>query len=121
MRHSTQILHGFVFLLIFSSAGAAQDRNKQKLSSNIEASQDFPFEQFTIAHGLPSNDVRCILQDSQGFLWFGTAVGLARYDGYQFKVYLHDLADSTTISNNRILTLFEDHSQNLWIGTYPWP
>ena len=118
MRHSTQILHGFILLVIFSSPSAAQDRDKQDMPINTEASQNFAFEQLTIAHGLPHNTVRCILQDSQGFLWFGTADGLARYDGYHFKVYRHDLADSTTISNNKILVICEDRFHDLWIGTY---
>ncbi len=75
------------------------------------------FEQLTIAHGLPHNTVRCILQDSEGFLWFGTPNGLARYDGYGFKVYKHDPDDSTTISHSFIYSIFEDRAQTLWIGT----
>ncbi len=118
MRHSTPILHDFIFLLIFSSAAAGQKSDNKGMTNNAEASQNFAFEQLTIAHGLPHNTVRCILQDSQGFLWFGTLDGLARYDGYHFKVYRHNLADSTTISSNNIKVIFEDRSQNLWIGTY---
>jgi len=118
MRHSTPILHGFIFLLIFSSALAAQKRNDTGMTTNADLSQNFAFEQLTIEHGLPHNTVRSILQDSQGFLWFGTLDGLARYDGYHFKIYKHDLADSTTISNNRIWVIFEDRFKNLWIGTY---
>jgi len=84
---------------------------------NAPLSQNFKFEQLTIEHGLPHNRVMCILQDSRGFMWFGTKDGLARYDGYSFKVYKHDPADSTTISNNIIWAIFEDQSSTLWIGT----
>jgi len=118
MRHFAPILQGFICLLLFSAAAAGQKSDNKGMSINTEASQNFAFEQITIEHGLPHNTVRCILQDSQGFLWFGTLDGLARYDGYHFKVYRHDLADSTTISNNNIKIVFEDRSQNLWIGTY---
>lgn len=118
MRYSTQILHSFVFLLIFSIAFAVQKRADTGMTINAELSQSFAFEQLTIEHGLPHNTVRSILQDSQGFLWFGTLDGLARYDGYHFKIYRHNLADSTTISSNNIKVIFEDRSQNLWIGTY---
>ena len=31
-----------------------------------------------------------MLQDSQGFMWFGTEDGLNKYDGYTFTVYKHD-------------------------------
>ena len=35
----------------------------------------------TLFHGLPSDHVRAIAQDREGFIWFGTDNGLARYDG----------------------------------------
>lgn len=79
--------------------------------------QDFHFKNLSIEHGLPSNDITAIVQDSRNFLWFGTRDGLARYDGVGFKVYYHDLGDSTTISNNWITIIFEDNSQTLWVGT----
>lgn len=118
MRHSTPLCYGFICLLIFSSAATAQKSKNKGMTINTEASQNFAFEQLTIEHGLPHNAVRCILQDSHGFLWFGTADGLARYDGYQFNIYRHDIADSTSISNNKILAICEDRFENLWIGTY---
>ncbi len=60
-----------------------------RLSGSLLYAQerDSPFDQLTIEHGLPNNQVNAILQDSQGFLWFGTYDGLARYDGAGFKVY----------------------------------
>ena len=58
-----------------------------------------------------------MLQDRKGFLWFGTANGLNRYDGYSFAVYTNDPSDSTTISDNGILSLYEDKLGNIWIGT----
>lgn len=118
MRHSTLILHGFICLAIFSSALVAQKRAETGMTGNANLRQNFAFEQLTIEHGLPHNSVRSILQDSQGFLWIGTLDGLARYDGYRFKIYKHSLADSTTISNSQIWVIFEDRTQNLWIGTY---
>jgi len=84
---------------------------------NTPLSQNFKFEQLTIEHGLPHNRVMCILQDSRGFMWFGTKDGLARYDGYSFKVYKNDPGDSTTISHNKIWSIYEDQSEILWIGT----
>ena len=40
-----------------------------------------------IDQGLSNNSVRCIYQDHNGFMWFGTYDGLNRYDGYEFKVF----------------------------------
>ena len=50
-------------------------------------------------------------------MWFGTLNGLNRYDGYQFTVFRHTPADSTSLGHNRIQTLFEDAQQRLWVGT----
>jgi len=58
-----------------------------------------------------------MIQDKDGFLWFGTADGLNRYDGYQFKVYKYDPDDIHSIADNSILSLLEDSKGNLWIGT----
>lgn len=82
--------------------------------------QTFPnniFERIGLEQGLSNTTVTSILQDSRGFLWFGTQEGLNRYDGYSFTVYKHDLQDSTSIGSNRILSLMEDRSGLLWIGT----
>jgi len=74
-------------------------------------------ERISIAHGLSSNGIWSILQDSKGFLWIGTDTGLNRYDGYNFKIYKNEPDDSTSISSNGIESIYEDRSGKLWIGT----
>jgi ligand-binding sensor domain-containing protein/signal transduction histidine kinase len=75
------------------------------------------FEHLSIEHGLPQNSANNILQDSQGFLWIGTQGGLARYDGYNFKVFKHDNDEPHSLSNNYIQAIFEDSQGILWLGT----
>ncbi|MCB9207101.1 MAG: hypothetical protein H6611_07330, partial [Ignavibacteriales bacterium] len=58
-----------------------------------------------------------ITQDKRGYMWFGTATGLNRYDGYEFVVYTHDFNDSLSISDNEITSLYEDDEGFLWVGT----
>ncbi len=41
----------------------------------------------TTNNGLPSNAVRGIVQDKNGFVWFGTDNGLCRYDGYRVQTF----------------------------------
>ncbi|GAA5225293.1 two-component regulator propeller domain-containing protein [Membranihabitans marinus] len=50
-------------------------------------------------------------------MWFGTKDGLARFDGYEYKVYSFDASDSMSLSNNFITVLFEDENGNIWVGT----
>ena len=67
--------------------------------------------------GLPHNDVECMIQDREGFMWFGTRNGLARFDGYDFKIF-KKTDQKNSLSDNRILSLAEDSKNNIWIGTY---
>jgi signal transduction histidine kinase/ligand-binding sensor domain-containing protein/CheY-like chemotaxis protein len=80
-------------------------------------SQKVNFRHLNINDGLSQNAVFAILQDSKGFIWFGTKDGLNRYDGYSFKVYQHNPFDTTTLSANYITALFEDSQKNIWVGT----
>ncbi|NIV35009.1 MAG: hypothetical protein GWN58_37800, partial [Anaerolineae bacterium] len=57
------------------------------------------------------------MQDSQGFMWFGTEDGLNRYDGHTFTVYRHDPDDPHSLRDDSIMTLYEDPDGVLWIGT----
>lgn len=80
-------------------------------------SQGIKFKHITQDQGLSQNSVFCILQDSKGFMWFGTQDGLNKYDGYNFKVYRPDPENPFSLSENNITALCEDRDGNLWIGT----
>lgn len=79
--------------------------------------QDFRFTHLTTDDGLSQSNVTCILQDSKGFMWFGTFNGLNRYDGYEFEVFHYHPNDAQSVSHNYISALFEDHNGYLWVGT----
>jgi signal transduction histidine kinase/ligand-binding sensor domain-containing protein/AraC-like DNA-binding protein len=79
--------------------------------------QEVRFKHLTINDGLSQNAVIAIIQDSKGFMWFGTKDGLNWYDGYSFIIYQHNAFDSTSVSDNYITSLFEDSRGILWIGT----
>jgi len=87
----------------------------------LQAQQQIPFQHLTVQDGLSQGGVSCILQDRQGFMWFGTQDGLNRYDGYEFKVFKHDPADSTTLNDSWILALSEDSAGVLWVRTMNSP
>ncbi len=75
------------------------------------------FEHISLEQGLSQVTVNCILQDRQGFMWFGTQDGLNKYDGYKFTVYHYDPENNASLSNNFIWSIQEDARGNLWIGT----
>ena len=75
------------------------------------------FSHLGIDKGLSHSTVADILQDRYGFMWFATYNGLNRYDGYDFKVYYHDAADSLSIGSSIIRCMEMDENNGIWIGT----
>jgi len=61
--------------------------------------------------------VRTIAQDKSGFMWFGSQVGLHRYDGYQFLSFHHDASNSNSLSSEIISRILVDSSQQVWVAT----
>lgn len=74
-------------------------------------------DRVTLAEGLPNSNVRAVVQDQQGFMWLGTANGLARYDGNKMRLYRAGADEATTISSGYITALALDATGKLWIGT----
>lgn len=72
------------------------------LAGNLQA-QRLHFRSYTVMDGLVANPVRCIYQDSEGFIWIGTFEGLSRYNGYKFTNY----TTSNGLSHNFVNSLFE--------------
>jgi len=74
-------------------------------------------QRISINEGLSQSTVHAILQDEEGFMWFGTHDGLNKYNGYEFEYYKNSFTDSNSISSNKITALAEDQEGNIWIGT----
>ena len=79
--------------------------------------KNLTFDHLSIEHGLSQITVHSILEDNNGFLWFGTEDGLNRYDGYEFVIYRNNPKDINSISDNFIWSLFQDSENNIWVGT----
>lgn len=78
---------------------------------------NFYFKNIGVDMGLSHNMVYAILQDRQGFMWFGTQEGLNRFDGVSFKVYKKELLKEGGLKNDAIFALMEDTEGKIWIGT----
>ncbi|NDV82728.1 two-component regulator propeller domain-containing protein [Bacteroides sp. 51] len=74
------------------------------------------FSHISGENGLSQSNVKTILQDSYGFMWFGTKNGLNRYDGT--SIIQKDCNDYVAgTGNHNISTLFEDKDRQIWVGT----
>ncbi len=71
----------------------------------------------TLFHGLPSDRVNAITEDTNGALWFGTDNGLVRYDGRRLEPVGNAGDGRGELPSQRIRSLFRDSSGGLWIGT----
>ena len=83
----------------------------------LAQTDDVQFENLSVEHGLSHPDVKAIIQDHQGFMWFGTADGLDRFDGHSVEVFRYNPKDTNSLSSSNILCLLEDDNEILWIGT----
>ncbi len=97
-------LYVLLHLTIFTNIASAQKQNLR-------------FDHLDINDGLSQNNVLCVMQDSRGFMWFGTRDGLNKYDGYKITLYRHDAKNENSISNNFITDIIEDLSGNMWVAT----
>ncbi|MCD7971552.1 MAG: response regulator [Candidatus Azobacteroides sp.] len=75
------------------------------------------FRSYQVEDGLSHNSVWAVMQDSKGFLWFGTNDGLNRFDGKAFRIFKEDQEDSLSIGNNFIHCLKEDSQRRFLVGT----
>ena len=75
------------------------------------------FSSLNVNDGLSQNDVKCILKDHEGYMWFSTDDGLNRYDGYNFTIFRHNPKDKRSLPTNDVSFLFEDNAGNLWVGS----
>ncbi len=79
----------------------------------FEASgQDYFFRQYTNEEGLYHSFIYSIDQDSDGFIWVGTAEGLYRFNGFDFEYFTTE----DGLADNFVTKIFRDKDGKLWIG-----
>jgi ligand-binding sensor domain-containing protein len=76
-------------------------------------STNFQFRHYSVENGLSSNAVRSMIQDKNGFIWFGTDEGLNRYDGITIKKYRYN----NNLMDQYVCCLY-DSGDHIWVGTY---
>lgn len=63
-------------------------------------------------------NIRAIVQDNEGFMWYGSDNGLFRYDGHSVKSFIHDAGNANTLPGNLVRDLHIDQKGNLWVSTF---
>lgn len=93
--------------VVLASSGHALDRPKE-ITQYVQTT-------LTDKNGLPQNSTRCITQTKDGYIWFGTEEGLARFDGLHVTVF--DTLHSSGLKDNYVNALAPGNDGSLWVGT----
>jgi ligand-binding sensor domain-containing protein len=100
-----RIRFGFLFLLLLC------------LKAKSQHAEQFSFTHYGLAHGLASNIVNNIVQDSSGFIWLSTNNGLQRFDGNKFISFRSQAGRSNTLPSDEVNRLYQDRQKRLWVQT----
>ena len=74
--------------------------------------QHLSWQNYSIENGLPGNEVYSSIQDSRGYLWFGTSQGICRFNGYQFA----RPKDTSALATTEVLFIVEDSVGRIWFN-----
>ncbi len=77
--------------------------------------QEYGFDVWTTANGLPQNTVTGVVQTPDGYLWLSTFDGLARFDGVRFTIF--DKGNTKGVVNNRFARLVSDRAGTVYAVT----
>ncbi|MEX2477916.1 MAG: two-component regulator propeller domain-containing protein [Gracilimonas sp.] len=83
------------------------------LIADVANAQRFPFRAFSIEQGLSESVVYDMVQDEEGYIWFGTGFGLNRFDGVRFQNYFEEQG----LNSARIRSLHIGQDGRIWIGS----
>src|SRR5690349_3646759 len=101
-------------LAILAAAASARAAEPERWAALI----DTTFTHVGHSSELPaSTDVSALAEDGDGFLWVGSQMGLARWDGYHFRVYRPSADMPDALPDSYVMALHADPKGRLWIGT----
>ncbi|NEQ53307.1 MAG: response regulator, partial [Leptolyngbya sp. SIO3F4] len=91
-------------------------QGQQQLSQNSAA--NIKFENLTRQDGVTDSEIRNVIEDDQGRIWFGTRYGGVNiYNGYGIHAYAHDPNDANSLAGDPAFSLFKDSQGKIWVST----
>jgi ligand-binding sensor domain-containing protein/signal transduction histidine kinase len=100
----------------YAQEAGQQVRENPPVRLPIVDATDNRFLHLSTAEGVSQTKVDYMVQDNQGFMWFGTRYGLYRYDGYTLKVFVREPGNPNSLNGVSIRALFKDRDGALWVG-----
>lgn len=79
--------------------------------------QPIHFETLTTKNGLSANEVNCLYEDRQHFLWVGTRDGINRFDGRRFQVFKNKPQDANSPSGSQFVDVLQDAQGIFWFAS----
>jgi ligand-binding sensor domain-containing protein len=101
---------------VFISSGITTEFPLQLFVAPVIPINEKAVLRFTVPK-LPSKNVQAVFQDSEGWLWFGTDKGIARFNGAEFKSSAAEGALFEQLSGEDIRSIAEDRSGTMWLAT----
>lgn len=106
-----------IFLTLFSNVSVVFANNVDFYNNSVAQEDKINFYNITMKHGLSSNLITDIYQDSLGYIWIGTEDGLNQYNGNVIIEYNYDSNDECRLTSTCITSINEDRYENIWVGT----
>ncbi len=105
--HLTNPMRILPFLLLALVCGLTSAADAQQKSI-----KQYVHQTWTTANGLPQNSASDIIQSKDGYIWFATQEGIARFDGVQFTVF--DRTTTPELDDSWVVALLEDREGGIW-------
>lgn len=113
----TIILFTFLSFITSTISGKNSDSRFMRLAENEDkAPNEINIYPILNKEQLPSNSVKYIYQDNDGFLWIATDNGLCFYDGYNTRIFRYD-SDGNILRNNKISQITGDRKGRIWVSS----
>lgn len=120
-RRHTLCVIAFMLLTVAVPEGSANAAQLAVLLPDVArlpvmAAKGLTFRRLSTADGLSQTRVSQIVQDDLGFMWFGTQYGINRYDGYKFKLFVHEAGNEESAAGTFVLSMLKARDGAIWIG-----